>query len=234
MQQHPPCDDRFYTPRASASSSRSQGSNESRFATPRETQMSARSMSSSESESLSRYRTPRSTYKSPVPDRSRDFRRFSARSPHRPASAYSSGDSYSLPAHPSATSAAAAANENGQRDYEFAERGTLPRSKPNLNVFSLARHGRHRELENLLLGIPIDTVDENGNSILHIGAQNGKKKVVKLALQYGANVNSENNSGNTALHFAMKYGFGQTLACVKFYKHSILFLFSSMMLLLPL
>ena len=55
-------------------------------------------------------------------------------------------------------------------------------------------------------GVPIDLRDENGNQILTIGCQNNKKKIVKLALRYGADINSVNNSGNTALHFCAKYG----------------------------
>ena len=65
--------------------------------------------------------------------------------------------------------------------------------------------------ELLLRGVPIDTIDENGNQILAIGCQNGKKKIIKMALKYGGDINAQNNGGNTALHFCMKYGFGETL-----------------------
>ena len=52
---------------------------------------------------------------------------------------------------------------------------------------------------------------DNGNRILQIGAQNGLKKIVKLALIYGADIDKVNSSGNSALHFCWKYGFGETL-----------------------
>ena len=77
----------------------------------------------------------------------------------------------------------------------------------NTDIFSLARHGRVGEMEELLLrGIPVSTQDENGNTALHIGSQNNKKKVVKLLLKYGADINAVNNTGNTSLHFVLKYG----------------------------
>lgn len=46
--------------------------------------------------------------------------------------------------------------------------------------------------------------DDNGNGILAIGSQNGSKKIVKLALRYGADINARNSTGNTALHFCYK------------------------------
>lgn len=46
--------------------------------------------------------------------------------------------------------------------------------------------------------------DENGNTILLTACQNGSKKVVKLALRYGADIDAINSSRNTALHFAFK------------------------------
>lgn len=198
-------DDRFYTPRQSALSSRSSNSDNMSvgtrsFATPRDTMMSARSnrsrdksISSSGSES---FRTPRATL-SPVGSSiyaSGDRRRL----PHRPASAYVA-PSYSY------------APPELSKSTDDIENGTETRSGPkrtmHTNIFSLARHGRVGEMEELLLrGIPVSTQDENGNTALHIGSQNNKKKVVKLLLKYGADINAVNNTGNTSLHFVLKYG----------------------------
>ena len=47
--------------------------------------------------------------------------------------------------------------------------------------------------------------DENGNTILIIGAQNNNKRIIKIALRYGAQINMQNILGNTALHFAKEY-----------------------------
>jgi len=63
----------------------------------------------------------------------------------------------------------------------------------------------------LLKGVPVDSRDGNGNTILSVGCQNNSKRIVKLALRYGADMNAVNARGNTALHFCYKYGFGETL-----------------------
>jgi ankyrin repeat protein len=79
-------------------------------------------------------------------------------------------------------------------------------------VFSYARHGRIEELETLLRqGLAVDVRDDNGNTILAIACQNGNKRVVKLALRYGADINAKNIRGNTPLHFCYKYGFADNL-----------------------
>lgn len=68
------------------------------------------------------------------------------------------------------------------------------------------------DIENLLdRGVPIDVRDKHGNTILSISCQNGHKRVLKLALRRGADINSTNHRGNSALHFCFKYGFGSTL-----------------------
>ena len=164
MQPHP-CDERFHTPRASASSSRSQNSNASSFATARDALPSARSVSSSGSEL---YQAPLS----PAPDvsisdcntvasndRTRDFRRFNDRTASSLATSRHSSDYTS-----STAAAAAAANRHRENDPQKRELGQ--------NIFSLARHGRAGEVEaSLLRGFPADARDEFGNSLLIVGCQ---------------------------------------------------------------
>lgn len=60
-------------------------------------------------------------------------------------------------------------------------------------------------------GVPVNSRDAFGNTLLHVGCQNGLKRIVKLALRRGANINSQNNRGNTALHFCFAYGYGDSL-----------------------
>jgi hypothetical protein len=63
-------------------------------------------------------------------------------------------------------------------------------------IFSLARHNRLEEVEALLnSGIPVDILDAYGNTILHIACQNGLKKMAKVALRRGGNINAQNVSG---------------------------------------
>ena len=59
----------------------------------------------------------------------------------------------------------------------------------------------------LIKGIHPDSRDEHGNTILIVGAQNGNKRIVKIALRYGAQINMFNNMGNTALHFTKEYNY---------------------------
>ena len=67
-------------------------------------------------------------------------------------------------------------------------------------------------MDNLLLrGVPVDVRDDNGKSILCVACQNGSKKLVKLALRYGVDINLCNFKGNTALHFCYRYGYAHTL-----------------------
>lgn len=149
-------DERFYTPRASCTSSRSNGS----FTTPRANLLSNRSMSSSDSESV--YRTPRSTQNSPAEpmgvhghhrahgrhrtgghhDRSRDFRRFSVNvsSSRQPALASMPPSSYS-----------SAGNTDFGALSATVSHEQIAKTEHNRIIFSLSRHGREGEVEELLL-----------------------------------------------------------------------------------
>ena len=74
------------------------------------------------------------------------------------------------------------------------------------DIFSYARHGHYENLEKLfLMGINPDSKDIHGNTLLIIAAQNNNKRILKLCLRYGAQINMQNLMGNTALHFAKEY-----------------------------
>ena len=203
-------DPRFYTPRQCGSvSSRSQHSQNSDGSTTN-SYTTARDSHSVRSAGSSVYRTPRS---SPFPsnrrrhtgsgghDRSRDLRRFSDQPQHqRQPNQYYNDEYDSQPIQIQRTEA------RRHRDYDRVEQQQQEESRPPPNILSLSRHGRSTEIQAMLNhGTPIDTSDDNGNTILHIGCQNGHKKIVKLAIQYGGDVNAVNGSGNTGLHYAMKY-----------------------------
>ena len=76
---------------------------------------------------------------------------------------------------------------------------------------SLVRHAKFIDAEELLnqadWNVPIDYQDEQGNTILHIGSQNGSKRLIKLCLRRGAYLDVQNLNGQTALHFAFGYGY---------------------------
>lgn len=80
------------------------------------------------------------------------------------------------------------------------------------SLFSSARHGRVDEIEKVLnAGVPIDVRDGHGNTILIIACQNGNKRVAKLVLRRGANINGRNHKGNSPLHYCFHYGYGDSL-----------------------
>jgi len=89
-------------------------------------------------------------------------------------------------------------------------------------LFSLARNSRFDELEALLNtggpgggAVNIETRDEAGNALLLVAAQNGNRRIAKLCLRRGGNINARNNAGNTALHFCYSYGFEELAEYLK-------------------
>jgi hypothetical protein len=79
-------------------------------------------------------------------------------------------------------------------------------------IFSLARHNRGDQVEFLLdNGVPVDVRDRHGNTILSVACQNGLKRMAKIALRRGADINSQNYKGNTPLHFCHAFGYGDSL-----------------------
>lgn len=78
-------------------------------------------------------------------------------------------------------------------------------------ICTLCRHGKYRELEDTLndpsWSLPIDYCDDAGNTLLMIACQNGNKRIAKLCLRRGSQINNQNLNGNSCLHFAFGYGF---------------------------
>ena len=65
-----------------------------------------------------------------------------------------------------------------------------------IELFSLCRHGKYAEIEDLFddptFLLPIDAKDDLGNTLLMLACQNGNKRIVKLCLRRGANINTQN------------------------------------------
>ncbi len=78
-------------------------------------------------------------------------------------------------------------------------------------VCSLCRHAKFAEVELMVnqpdWNVPVDYQNDMGNTLLHIVAQNGNKRLVKLCMRRGADLNAQNLTGQTALHFAFGYGY---------------------------
>ena len=84
-----------------------------------------------------------------------------------------------------------------------------------LDMCRCVRHHKYAELENMMnspdLLVPIDYCDKDGNTLLMISCQNGNKRIAKLCLRRGSNINLQNTNGQTCLHYAFGYGFGTCL-----------------------
>ncbi|GBG32729.1 Methylenetetrahydrofolate reductase 1 [Hondaea fermentalgiana] len=99
-----------------------------------------------------------------------------------------------------------------QRLLQAQQEEALQSSSEVPNIFSLTRHNRYDDVEALFdAGIAVDTRDALGNTVLCIACQNGLKRIAKLALRRGANINAQNYRGNSPLHFCYMYQYGDTL-----------------------
>jgi ankyrin repeat protein len=103
------------------------------------------------------------------------------------------------------------ADKRGQLERKLQVEANAKVSEIMDQIMSLARHGRYEEIENIISGPDfvhsIDSRDSKGNTLLLAAAQNGNKRIAKLALRKGADINLRNLTGQTALHFAFTYGF---------------------------
>lgn len=81
------------------------------------------------------------------------------------------------------------------------------------DLFSKAVNNRHKQVEELFaMGVSPDTIDEHGNTVLHVAAQNGNKKLIKATLRWGANINAQNTQGQTPLHYLFAYKYEELAA----------------------
>ena len=120
---------------------------------------------------------------------------------------------------PSLGSKASSGSDARRPVFKAAEQEALKRTSPTPSdidtVFSLARHGRFKEVAAALDAgrIAPSTQDKLGNTVLHIAAQNGfagnGKRVVKAILRRAslADLNAVNNEGQTPLHFAYAFNY---------------------------
>jgi hypothetical protein len=104
-------------------------------------------------------------------------------------------------APPNAT--ASSSPSGGPRDAAPTDASVDPRQ-----VYSSARHGRHKEVEtSLAAGFDPNYMDSFGNTLFHVACQNGIKRICKLAIKYGGDMDAQNLKGNTGVHFLFAYGY---------------------------
>lgn len=99
-------------------------------------------------------------------------------------------------------------NEEGEivEDDEF-----MDFEKHDIVAFSFVRHNRYEALEAIIqqeIEI-LSSKDESGNNLLHIACQNDHRRIAKMLLKNGIEVNAQNKKGNTPLHYCFQYKFSQ-------------------------
>lgn len=63
--------------------------------------------------------------------------------------------------------------------------------------------------------VGINTTDVNGNTALHLAAQQGLQKVITFLIAEGAKINAQNNNLDTPLHLAAAKGYFHTLKILR-------------------
>jgi hypothetical protein len=77
-------------------------------------------------------------------------------------------------------------------------------------LFTRVLNNRFRQVEQMLAGgVPVNVRDERGNTPLHVACQTNNKKMAKLCLRWGAELNSQNAQGQTALHYCFAYHYDE-------------------------
>jgi hypothetical protein len=76
------------------------------------------------------------------------------------------------------------------------------------NVFSKVRHNRIDSVKPIIRdGFKLAARDANGNTALHICAQNNRLQLASIFVKAGCAVNARNNKGMTALDYCETYSF---------------------------
>ncbi len=74
------------------------------------------------------------------------------------------------------------------------------------DVFDLAEEGKTQEVRESFQHMPINAIDEDGKTILHIGCEFGHVEIVKLAIELGVDKNIRDHDGRDALNYAKLSG----------------------------
>jgi ankyrin repeat protein len=76
------------------------------------------------------------------------------------------------------------------------------------SIFEQAESGGYKRVQELLDAgcVLVDCVDEELNTPLSIACANDRKKVAKVLMRAGANINHQNAEGRTPLHMCAENG----------------------------
>jgi ankyrin repeat protein len=59
------------------------------------------------------------------------------------------------------------------------------------------------------VAVAVDARDQFGNSALTVACQNGNKRIAKVLLRQGADINQQNSKGNSPMHYCFAFGYAE-------------------------
>jgi len=99
--------------------------------------------------------------------------------------------------------------------FAFEAKAELPARDPAL-VKALVKGDMNQFYSMIEGGFPVNAVDENGNSALHVAAFNGNRRIVDYLILAGANPNQQNYASETPSVVARRGGFEQLSDYLKY------------------
>lgn len=81
-----------------------------------------------------------------------------------------------------------------------------PQQNKSTNVFDLAQEGKTDEVRNFFQDVDINSINEDGKTILHIGCEYRQIDIVKLGIELGIDKNIRDYDGRNALNYAKLSG----------------------------
>lgn len=81
-----------------------------------------------------------------------------------------------------------------------------PQEHKSTNVFDLAQEGKTDEVREFFQNVDINSRDEDGKTILHIGSEFRQIDIVKLAIMLGIDKSIRDHDGRSALNYAKLSG----------------------------
>ncbi len=81
-----------------------------------------------------------------------------------------------------------------------------PQANEHSNIFDLAKEGKLQEVREYFQDVDINTINEDGKTILHVGAEFRQADIVKLAIELGVDKSIRDYDGRCALNYAKLSG----------------------------
>jgi len=81
-----------------------------------------------------------------------------------------------------------------------------PQQDTYTNVFDLAEEGKTEEVREFFQNVDINSINEDGKTVLHIACEFRQVDIVKLAIELGVDKNIRDHDGRNALNYAKLSG----------------------------